>query len=785
MDWLGWLIVIVPIAAVLWVAFRTRRYIRDIADYLAAGRVAGRYVISVGDLQAGLGVITLVAMVEEQYQSGLGLGFWSGLMVPISLVMSLTGYVVYRFRQTRVLSIGQFLEIRYSRRLRIVAASIRTLAEMLANAIGPAVAARFFIYLLGFPHSLHIGGMAIPTFAFVMAIVILLALCIIWPGGRVSLIVTDCLQSLMSYPIFVIFTVFVLTKFSFVGEIAPSMLDRAPGESFLNPHDLASLRDFNLFALFVNIFGSVLNRGAWIGNDSSTCARTPHEQKMAGILGTWRNGFAMVMCMLISVSVYATLNHARFSDEARKVRTTLVSTVAGDVIADNQQLQDKVSAAAAALPAPAHQIGVDAPLSRTHNPDTLYLDAVRQELPVGTEGNVIFSKFRTLYYQMMLPAMARETFPLALMGLFCLLMVMLMITTDSGRIFNASSTIVQDVIMPLRGKPFDKEQHFKVLRLCTLGVCIFFFTFSLFLSQLDYINMFLTATTALWLGAAGPIMIFGLYSRFGNTAGAWASLVFGSGTAVGSFILQQCWPGYVYPWLDQMHWVGPVDGFLRSFTAYTAPYVVWEMSPVKFPINPREYYFIAMLGGIAAYVLFSILSRQPKFNLDQLLHRGQYAVASDTVAEEEKFRWTPRQIYNKMVGITPEYTRGDKIITWSVLAYSLGYQFLICFVGINVYNMIWPVSNKGWTYYFYINAVALPCAIGVISTVWFTIGGAIDLRRLFKDLEARTGNLADDGWVEGHVSLADKSVVPVTVTLEEEAKAKEGKDEEDAEGVVK
>ncbi len=756
MDWLGWLIVILPFSVVLYVAFKTRLYIRDIADYLAAGRVAGRYVISVGDLQAGLGVITLVAMVEEQYQSGLGLGFWSGLMVPISLVMSLTGYVVYRFRQTRVLSIGQFLEMRYSRSFRIVAASIRTLAEMLANAIGPAVAARFFIYLLGFPHEIHIAGIAVPTFAFVMGIVILLALCIIWPGGRVSLIITDCLQSLMSYPIFVIFTVFVLTKFSFVNQIAPSMLDRAPGESFLNPHDIANLRDFNLFALFVNIFGSVLNRGAWIGNDSSTCARTPHEQKMAGILGTWRNGFAMVMCMLISVSVYATLNHAQFSGEAQKVRTTLINTVASDIIPDNQPLREKISAAAAAVPAPKHEIGVDAPISRENNPDKLYMDTVRNELPEGTEGNVIIGKFRTLYYQMMLPAMVRETFPMTLMGLFCLLMVMLMVTTDSGRIFNASSTIVQDVIMPLRGKPFNKDQHFRALRLCTLGVCIFFFTFSLFLAQLDYINMFLTATTALWLGAAGPIMIFGLYSRFGNSAGAWASLLFGSGTAVGSFITQQCWAGYVYPWLNKMYWVNPIDGFLRLITSYTSPYVVWKMDPVKFPVNPREYYFIAMLGGIAAYIIFSLLSRQPRFNLDQLLHRGKYAVASDTVAEEEKFTWTFKNIYNKIVGITPEYTRGDKIITWSVLLYSLGYQFVFCFVGINIVNMFWPISNKGWTYYFYFNSIILPCIIGVISTVWFTIGGAIDLRRLFKDLKARTSDQRDDGWVEGHVSRADK-----------------------------
>ena len=43
-------------AALIWMAFYSRRYARGVVDYLAAGRIAGRYVISVGDLTAGLSV---------------------------------------------------------------------------------------------------------------------------------------------------------------------------------------------------------------------------------------------------------------------------------------------------------------------------------------------------------------------------------------------------------------------------------------------------------------------------------------------------------------------------------------------------------------------------------------------------------------------------------------------------------------------------------------------------------------------------------------------------------
>lgn len=84
MTWWCWLIVILPLAGTLWVAFYSRKYVRDIADYLASGRVAGRYVISVGDLTAGLSVIMLVAMCEQNYQCGMAMSFW---MVSLALVL--------------------------------------------------------------------------------------------------------------------------------------------------------------------------------------------------------------------------------------------------------------------------------------------------------------------------------------------------------------------------------------------------------------------------------------------------------------------------------------------------------------------------------------------------------------------------------------------------------------------------------------------------------------------------------------------------------------------------
>lgn len=81
MNFIDWLIVIVPVAFIVWIAFYSRKYVRGVVDYLAAGRLAGRYVLIVGDMTAGLGLITLVAYVAIHRFAGFTMGFYLIAMI--------------------------------------------------------------------------------------------------------------------------------------------------------------------------------------------------------------------------------------------------------------------------------------------------------------------------------------------------------------------------------------------------------------------------------------------------------------------------------------------------------------------------------------------------------------------------------------------------------------------------------------------------------------------------------------------------------------------------------
>ena len=749
MTWIDWCITLIPMAALIWMAFYSRRYARGVVDYLAAGRIAGRYVISVGDLTAGLSVITLVAGCEQNYQTGFAVGFWGAITAPVGVFIALTGYCMYRWRETRCLSMGQFLEMRYgSKFFRIFCATLRTIAEMVTNAIGPAIATNFFIYYLGLPHKIMICGVNLPCYAIIVALCLILALLFILPGGRISLLITDCVQGLLCYPVFVVIVGYIILNFSWTYDIAPVMWNRVPGQSFMNPYDVSELRDFNIFALIVSLCGSVLNRAGWIGNDTSGAAKTPHEQKMAGVLGSWRNGFSWMMILLLAivVIVFMTSPHFvgknRFNTNSTEVRQELSAKVLEEAIPDDEALRAKIIAKVKEVPSRVTQEYIDSPNSQQKNLDTPYFDTVRQELGDTPEGRYQFQKFRSLYQQMMMPTVVAKIFPVGMLGLFCLLMVMLLISTDDSRIFNASSTLMQDVILPMFKGHLPQAKHLLYLRLMTIGVAVFFLIVSLFFAQLDYINMFTTIMCSLWLGGAGPIMVFGLYSRFGNLTGAWCAIIFGSGTSLAGLILQRTWALTVYPFLEKMGWVEGLNNFLVTVSSPFNPWIEWSMDPVKFPINSFEIYFISMILSVGGYVIGSYLTYKP-YDLDKLLHRGKYADGPEPVKE----KWTLRNIFSKIIGITPEYTRGDRIIAYSVFFYSVVYSVGIIFFGIVIWNAIWPWPHSWWTVKFFITTLLIPGIVGVISTIWFMIGGSIDAIQLFRDLKKRVEDPNDNGQI--------------------------------------
>ena len=744
MTIIDWCIFIIPLLIVMGLGIYCRRYVKSVVDFLAAGRVAGRYVLTISCLtDAAMGLLILMGMIEQNYKSGFALGFWWNLVAPLGLVLALTGFVTYRYREMKVLSFGQFIETRYgSKVLRIYAAVLRSTAEIMASMLAPALAARFFIYLFGFPGSFTFLGMQWDIYIVIIAVVISLALVLILCGGVLGLMVTDCLQGLILYPCLFVMVIFICSKFSWFTQMAPVMMDRVPGESFLNPYDVKALRDFNLFNFLVTIFCMVYHGASWMGGGSSSAAKSAHEQKMAGILGRWARSLFYMFAVLLSVMIVTFFNHADFADQAKVVRDDISNNIVREIMPkeDRKDFTDAI----AAVPVQRHIIGKDKPLSHKVNLDTPHIAAVEKVVEEKKISREKSQEFTTLYHQLMLPFVLRHLLPVGLLGMFALMMVLMMLSTDDTRIYCSGSTIAQDIILPLLKKAPTPKQHLLLLKGCCLFVGICFFVGSVFMKQLDYINLFVAIVCSIWMGGCAPVMLGGLYCKYGNKVGAYCSLISGMSLALGGLFLQRNWADLIYPWLERNGYVESVANFLTAVSKPMNPLIVWEMSPKKFPINSIEIYAITMIVSLICYVVGTYLTYKGPYNMDKLLHRGIYNTDNE---EKPKIEWRPSLIIRNLVGITPQHTKADRILAWFTFCYSFLFSFVVWFGLVVIWNFFSPWPIQWWSWYFFIGSIVLAGVWSFISTFVFTIGGWIDLFRLFRDLKTRKFDDSDNGMV--------------------------------------
>ena len=666
-----WLMMLIPLIGVISIGLLARHHMRSVADFMAGGRVAGRYLVAASDGMAAMGLITVVAMFEFYFKSGFAVGHWYNLAVPIWLFINLTGYIVYRFRETRAMTMAQFFEIRYSKRFRVFTGVLAYVSGIVNYGIFPAVAARFFIHYCGLPQQIELVGVSFSTFAVLMALFLGVALLIVLGGGHLTSMVTDCVQALFGYVIYMAVAIAILVIFRW-DQIAAALLERPLGESLLNPFDTGKLQDFNLAYVLISIVGSVYAYMAWQGNQGFNCAAaSPHEAKMGRILGTWRSGALYVMLALIAAAAYTFMHHPDFAEGASGVTAELA------------QIEDV-----------------------------------------------------TLRTQVTVPVVVSHFLPIGLLGAFAALMLFLMISTDTTYLHSWGSILIQDVVLPLRKKPFSPKEHIRWLRWSIAAVAVFAFFFSLLFRQNDYILMFFSITGAIYLGGAGSVIVGGLYWKRGTAAGAWSAMIAGAVLGGGGLLLQQVWPNVA-----------------DTMTRWDIAGAWFIENREKFPINGQWMWFYAFTTAIAAYIVVSLLTCREPFNMDRMLHRGVYARAEDRplmLAAAARRSWLV-----KYLGVDSEFTRGDRILSYAVFTWTM-FTFAIWLFA-TVINLIpaWRWSGVGWASYFRFVGIWIPLTVGVITSVWFTWGGIRDLLIMFRRLKTNTRNELDDGRVVGHRNADD------------------------------
>src|SRR5438128_1123638 len=99
MHLVDWLIMILPLVICGSIAVYSQRFVRSVADFMAGGRNAGRFLLCTARSEQGAGAVVFVAIFQGFAVSGFTLRWWQQISVPISLLIAITGFVIYRYRQ--------------------------------------------------------------------------------------------------------------------------------------------------------------------------------------------------------------------------------------------------------------------------------------------------------------------------------------------------------------------------------------------------------------------------------------------------------------------------------------------------------------------------------------------------------------------------------------------------------------------------------------------------------------------------------------------------------------
>lgn len=303
-----------------------RPFMRSVADFLAAGRTAGRYLLSVSQGMAALGAITVVGYLEQNFVAGFALTWWGFSQAIVILILTVSGFVIYRFRQTRSLTLPEFFERRYSRRFRVFTGLLAFAAGLINFGIFPAVGARFFIHYIGLPDSISVGGLAIGTFPLLMLLLLGTAIFFVFSGGQVVVIITDFVQGVFVNLVFIAVTVFLLMQVDWT-HIFEALAMAPENASLINPYKTSQVADFNFWYFLIGTIGVVYVVMSWQGTQAyNASARSAHEAKMGQVLTNWREHPWKLFVLVVPVIAYTVLTHPDFAAQAGTVNELLART---------------------------------------------------------------------------------------------------------------------------------------------------------------------------------------------------------------------------------------------------------------------------------------------------------------------------------------------------------------------------------------------------------------------------------------------------------------------------
>jgi len=189
---IDWAIVAVFFAAALGVAIYMNSLCRGVADYLVAARKVRMWLGIGAGIGAEIGLVSVAAMCEQGYLRGYSFTLLQIMSIAVMVpLFGFFGFGIERFRATGCMSVPQYIELRYSRRLRVISGVLNCLAGVIQMTIFPIVGAMFVAMLVRAPETMNLFGHPVRTVLVITAVLLCCNILFTYLGGAITLTVTN------------------------------------------------------------------------------------------------------------------------------------------------------------------------------------------------------------------------------------------------------------------------------------------------------------------------------------------------------------------------------------------------------------------------------------------------------------------------------------------------------------------------------------------------------------------------------------------------------------------
>jgi len=479
---LDWGILVAYLAISIFVGVWANRYVGNIAGYLVAGRTLRIRLALATMTGTEIGLVTVMYSSElgfvQQYAS-LYLALYEFLIL---LFVGLSGFIVYRLRQTNVMTIPEYYEQRYSRGVRVLGGVMMVLSGVLNMGLFLKAGALFLVSVTGFTEPEWLQQFMIDTFDYhepvglklIMTGLLLLVLFYTVLGGMVSVVITDLIQFVVLGIGMVLVTGYVVHEvgiegFSNVVTLQNGYFDptQTDNPSTLQPDD--GVGPIGLTAQAVVLFVALMlwpaGASRMLAVKSSDVARKLYLWSTIPFLSR------RTLPVLWGIGAFA-----YFSLHPEWIA----------------QFQPPVDAAGQAV-----------------------LDSSGAPLPAAESS------------QAAMPLFLAKIIPTGLLGLVTAGMVAAFMSTHDSYLLCWSGVITQDIVAPLKRAPMTDRQRILVTRIAIVLIGMALLFWGLWYEVSSDLWQYMAVTGTVYLAGVFPVVAGGLYWSRSSSAGAYLSLIGG------------------------------------------------------------------------------------------------------------------------------------------------------------------------------------------------------------------------------------------------------------------